>query len=167
MKLTIENNRIIATAETAPENFALMSVAEQFSGPQGRSNGTELPRVVRKTPLHKKTCEVCGRAFKGKIGLGTHRVRMHGLTKPVDAHLRKQKTHVMLSDTAKANLIRDYYDGDNTYTELAKAYKVAPSTVFRIVNGNRQARKEVEQTTELASKSLAPTGALMNSTFIK
>lgn len=75
MKLEIKGGLVVATAENKKESVDLFEVAYGIGAKQTVQAAPQKKRKLQ----YKKACPECGEVFKGAIGVGIHRNKVHGI----------------------------------------------------------------------------------------
>lgn len=75
MKLEIKGGLVIAAAESKSESVKLFEVAYGIGAESKAVTAAPKKRKIQ----YKKPCPECGETFKGAIGVGIHRNKVHGI----------------------------------------------------------------------------------------
>jgi len=74
---------LVAEGEKEQKKFVELFLSDFFVTERPTVQPTVVAEKKRKKHAFKKSCEVCGKEFKGLIGIGIHRSKMHPLA-PTD-----------------------------------------------------------------------------------
>jgi hypothetical protein len=77
MKFNLNKGNVTLTSETEKEALQLFGIAVKTTDAFGEVERVQIhkPHKKHKKHNHVKTCEFCGKGFKGLIGVGIHKAR--------------------------------------------------------------------------------------------